>query len=128
MKLTVPERFAISALLPTQGNYSRMRRVGELREALTEFTDDEKQKLGVKDVLDDDGEATGHVQWPVKNAKIECEVLISESMTVVIVDTLKKLDDKNEIKGPHVSLFKKFVELPAEEARAAAKEAEPKPT
>lgn len=117
MKLTIPERFAIRDLLPTQGNYSRMRQVNALKELLTEFTKEEKKKLGVIDVQDDDGNDTGDMQWPLKSAMEECEVPVGEYMTVVIVGILKKLDEKSELRGSHVSLFQKFVEIPAEKAR-----------
>lgn len=120
MKLTLHERYALRNILPTEGSYTLMTRVGKLFEALA-TTEKEKEDFGVKEIVDAAGEPTGALRWNPAHYKTEREIDIGQHMFDIIVKILKKLDDGEKLGPGHVSLFRKFVELPAEEARAAAK-------
>lgn len=123
MNLTLHERYALRNILPAEGSYTLMTRVGELRETLA-ATRAEKEKFGIKDVLDAEGEPTGDLRWNPEHSTTECEIEIGQHMFDIAVKILKKLDDSEKIGALHVSLFGKFVELPAEKARAAAKKSD----
>lgn len=119
MQLTLQDRYVLKNLLPVEGSYTLMTRVNELRERL-EASKAEKEKFGVTDVVDTHGQPTGRLWWDPEK-KTEREIEIGQSMTDVTVKILKKLNDGEKLSGLQVSLFKRFVEIPEAEARAAAK-------
>lgn len=102
MRLTLHERYALSGLLPVQGNFLTMKRLRELREALG-ATEAEKKEFAI---IEEDG----RIGWDAAHNQTEREIEIGESMTDLTATTLKKLDDEGKLGVAHVSLFEKFVE------------------
>lgn len=108
-KLTFHERFAISALLPSKGNFAQVTRLRELRDALTP-TDAEKEQVGYEDLKDENGDLTGAARWKPEHFQMEHVVEIGQKMFGQIVTILTKLDDKEELSIGQGTLYEKFVD------------------
>ena len=102
MLLTLHERYALSMILPVQGNFLTMKRLRQLREALG-TTDAEKKEFGITEKDD-------RIGWAPEHNQTEREIEIGENMTDLTVKTLRKLDDDGKLSVAHVGLFEKFVE------------------
>ena len=103
MELTVLERLVLSNVLPKEGNFTTLRLVRKLREALS-FDELEHKKLGF--IQDGD-----QVRWN-ESAKLVKGFTIGEKMMDLISATLKKLDKEEKLRDEHFSLYEKFVERP----------------
>lgn len=103
VKLNVLERLVLSNVLPKEGNFTTLRLVRLLREALS-FDELEHKKLGF--IQDGD-----QVKWNEK-AKVVKGFKIGEKMMDLISETLKKLDKEEKLRDEHFSLYEKFVEQP----------------
>ena len=103
VQFNVLERLVLSNVLPKEGNFTTLRLVRQLREALS-FDELEHKKLG----FIQDGE---QVRWN-ENAKLVKGFKIGEKMMDLISDTLKKLDKDEKLRDEHFSLYEKFVEEP----------------
>jgi len=103
MDLTVLERLVLSNVLPKEGNFTTLKLVRELREALS-FDELEHKKLGF--IQDGD-----QVRWN-ESAKLVKSFEIGEKMMDLISETLTKLDKEEKLRDEHFSLYEKFVEKP----------------
>lgn len=103
MELTVLERLVLSNLLPKEGNFTNLKLVRQLKEALS-FDELENKKLSF--VQDGD-----QIRWNEK-AKVVKNFEIGEKMLELIADSLKKLDKEEKLRDEHFSLYEKFVEKP----------------
>jgi hypothetical protein len=105
MALEVPERFLVMQLLPEKANFTNMKLIRELKEALV-LTPDEQD--AIEFVVQDDGTAN----WKGEKAA-ECiaEIPFDPKMYVVVMEALQKLDKDEELEGKHFSLYEKFVEV-----------------
>lgn len=118
IELTVLERLVLLNLLPKEGNFTTLRLVRKLREALS-FDELEHKKLGF--VQDGD-----QVRWNIE-ANIVKSFEIGEKMTDMVSAELKKLDKEEKLREEHFSLYEKFVEQPPKVApiKAVPNKADP---
>lgn len=103
MELTVLERIALLGVLPAEGNFTTLRIVRQLREALS-FTEEDHKKYKFKQ-----NHEAGTVVWDTRE-DTPVEIQIGEKATDMIVDALKKINDANKLTDQHFSLYEKFVE------------------
>jgi len=103
VNLKVLERLVLSTVLPKEGNFTTLRLVRQLREALS-FDELEHQKLGFI-------QEGNQVKWNEK-ARVVKGFKIGEKMLELISDTLTKLDKEEKLRDEHFSLYEKFVEQP----------------
>ena len=101
MELTVVERLVLLNILPKEGNFSTLKLVRKMREDLS-FDELENKRLN----FIQEGEM---VRWNESAVQIK-EIGIGEKMTDLIVETLKELDKKEQLKEDHFTLYEKFVE------------------
>ena len=99
MELSVVERLILMNLLPNEGTYVNLKLVRVAREELS-FSDEEVRALGF--VQDGD-----QVKWNME-ANILKDVRLGEVVTLMVIDSLKKLDEEGKLKNDHFSLFEKF--------------------
>ena len=103
MELTVLERLVLSNVLPKEGNFTTLRLVRKLREALS-FDELEHKKLGF--IQDGD-----QVRWN-EGANLVKSFEIGEKMMDLIAETLTKMDKEEKLRDEHFSLYEKFVDKP----------------
>ena len=109
MLLTLPERFAVLTVLPTEANYATLRIMHELRIALSP-TEAEFEQFGIEPV---DG---GGLSWdPAKTfdangEPIEIEIVIGRKAEAIIVESLEKLDGQKKLTDRQFSIYGKFVQ------------------
>ena len=99
MELTVVERLILMNLLPNEGTYVNLKLVRVAREELS-FSDEEVRALQFVQ----EGE---QVRWNT-SAGIVKDVELSEVVTTMVVNALKKLDGEGKLKNDHFTLFEKF--------------------
>jgi len=111
MKLNIPERLALSSLLPQQGGVITLRVVKELQNKL-DFTDEEVEEYEVKNMTLPDGRTT--IKW---NPKLTAEkkdikdIKISKIEKSVITRQLRQLDSQNQLHISMLPIYDKFIEL-----------------
>jgi len=101
MKLQVIDRITLLNILPEKGDFVTLKIVRQLREELS-FSEDEIATLGLKS----DG---GRITWNTAVDPMK-DVAIGEKATDLIVDTLKKLNEKKELNQQLFGLYEAFVE------------------
>ncbi len=101
MKLTTYERLILLNILPGEGDFTTLKLVRKLREALS-FNEEEHKRLQFK-------QEDGKIQWK-SEGDIEKDIIIGEKANDIIVEVLKKLDKEKKLKDEHFGLFEKFVE------------------
>lgn len=105
MELAVLERLVLLNVLPKEGNFTTLRLVRKLREALS-FDELEHKKL---DFIQD-GE---QVRWNMEAGKdVVKNFNIGERMIDLVAAELKKMDKEEKLRDEHFSLYEKFVEQP----------------
>jgi ABC-type uncharacterized transport system ATPase subunit len=96
-KLKLQERFMISSCLPEKGNFVTLKIVEDLRKELSPSEEEIKNK----EIINDDN--TGSIRW--NNTKdLVKEIKIEETAQNLIIDSLKKLNEINELTLNHLSL------------------------
>lgn len=107
MELTVPERITLLNILPPQGDFTTLKLVRQLREALS-FNEEENKALKFTQTGQGD---KSFVTWNASEAeKIVKNISIGEKMTDLVVKQLKELNKKQELTDQHFTLYEKFVE------------------
>ena len=101
MRLTVPERFALQGVLPTESNFVTLRLLSTLRQALS-FTEEEIRELSLKI---DGPNATWNAEADGEGTEIE----VGELATQIIHDALTAMDKGNKLTVQHLTLYEKFV-------------------
>ena len=99
MDLSVVERLILLNLLPQEGSYINLKLLRTAREELS-FSDEE---VGILNFVQEGDQ----VRWNME-ADVIKDVAIGEVVTLMIVDSLKKLDGEGKLKNDHFSLFEKF--------------------
>ena len=105
MDLNVLERLVLSNVLPKEGNFTTLKLVRQLREALS-FDELEHKKLNF--IQDKD-----QVRWN-ESADVVKNFEVGETVMKMIADTLEKMDKEEKLRDEHFSLYEKFVERPPE--------------
>lgn len=100
MILNVPERLTILSILPKEGDYTTLKILRELRMSLS-FTEEELQEWNVRNEED-------LVKWDVNG---EAEIPIGEKATGIIVDALRKLDQRNKLEEHMMDVYDKFIPI-----------------
>jgi len=99
MDLSVVERLVLLSLLPQEGSYINLKLLRTAREELS-FSDEE---VGILNFVQEGDQ----VRWNME-ADVIKDVAIGQVVTLMIVDSLKKLDGEGKLKNDHFSLFEKF--------------------
>ena len=104
MKLSIAERFNLTSLLPTQGDFITLKRVQEFKDKLI-FTEEEVKKYEIKLVpVGEDKE-----QWRWNDPKYETEIEVGETIKDIIVEKLKNMDKEKTLETKDLSLYEKFI-------------------
>ena len=99
MELSVLERLVLLNVLPAEGNFTTLKIVRQLREALS-FSEDEHATLQFKQ---DDK----RLAWQDEGQPADIE--IGSKAQALIVETLEKLDKDGKLTEQHMSLYEKFI-------------------
>jgi hypothetical protein len=102
MILTTLERLLLLNILPKEGDFTTLKIVRKLREALS-WTEAEYAERNFTT------NAEGGVTWTLGNPDA-VEIPIGEKATDIIVGALKKLNDEKKLNEQNFSLYEKFVE------------------
>jgi hypothetical protein len=103
MELTVKERLILQSMLPKEANFTTLKLMRKLREALS-FDEEEHKKLQFVQ----QGE---RLQWNMEaEQNLLKDVQIGDMMNEMIVSELKKMDKDGKLTEDHLSLYEKFVE------------------
>jgi hypothetical protein len=101
MKLNVMERLIAASLLPAEGSFLNLKLLRVTKESLS-FDDSENKKLNFRQ----EGE---QLLWDDAANILDKDVNIGDIVTAMIVKVLKEMNDKEELKEEHVSLYEKFI-------------------
>ena len=145
MKLSILERMLAVGALPEKGTFINLKLIRKAREALS-FTEEENKQFNFKqdgdqvkwddtcvmlketgDVIDD---TPDRIKWMLKKhpelytvgPHPAVEIDLGETASKLIADALTDLDEKGDLTAQHLSLYEKFVEIPAAETIAGTKE------
>ena len=99
-KLDVLERLMLLQVLPKEGNYSNLKQLRVLREALA-FTEQESKALAFR-------EKAGLLRWN-PNAVPDKDFFFGEIIEGLIKKALKELNRMEKLSQDHFSLYEKFV-------------------
>jgi len=102
MLLGVEERLVLLSVLPTEGNFTTIKLMRDLREKLS-FSEEEHKEYNFR--FDNDGKER-MIQWDNGTEK---EITIGEKQADMIKDALKKLNDTNKLQERHFSIYEKFM-------------------
>ena len=101
MNLIVADRLVLLSVLPEQGDFTTLKVIRTLREALSFSEEEHKEYQFVQEGM--------QVRWNDK-AEQSKEVEIGEKANGIIVDILKKLNEEKKLKMQHFALYEKFIE------------------
>lgn len=119
MIFTIPERIALSDILPQQGDFLTVKRVEEARGLLI-LTPDEQSRFGV--VVSNDELGKGTLTWN-KDVDTSADIALGEVVSDKVTSSLKKMNDEGTLSARYISLYEKFVEKkPAQESLQPATE------
>jgi len=100
-KLNLGERFSLLGILPREGNFATLKVVRKLRESLS-LTEEEMKEYSVKQI----GE---QLSWDPAKAEETKEIDFNEFAEEMVKSKLKDLNEKNQLKAEHFTLYEKFV-------------------
>ncbi len=100
MELGVKDRLLLLSILPDKGDYSTIKIVRQLREALS-FTEDEHTEYG----MNTNGDM---ITWDDEKAGIR-EILVGEKATDIIVSSLRKANTESNITEDLLPLYERLV-------------------
>ena len=106
MKLTIPERFIMLGVLPSEGNFVTLRVVRDLYKNLS-FSEEEIKEYSIK-IATNNG--VSNANWDVEKGNVAKEIKIGEMATQIIVDQLKKMNTEKRLKPNMMTVYEKFVE------------------
>ena len=101
MQMQVCDRIALLGILPQEGDFTTLKIVRELREALS-FTEAEHAELSIQH----EGQT---IRWNVE-ADTPREIDIGKKAAQVIAGSLETLNSEKALRGEHVRLYELFVE------------------
>lgn len=102
MKLNVHERLILSSLLPEKGNFETMGTIEKLRSVLL-LTEEEVEKYEFKQ------SSKGTITWN-KEGSEQVEIEISIKGMALLISTLEKLDEKEELDLHAYNIYKRIKE------------------
>lgn len=100
MKLKVGDRLLLLNVLPNVGSFDTLRVVRDLQSALS-FSEEELKR---KDITYKDNQ----FQWKAEEDD-PVDIPIGEIANKVIVDRLKEMDTRKQLKSEHLPLYERFV-------------------
>lgn len=100
MKVNTFERLTLLNILPAQGDYTTLKIMRKLREALS-FSEEEHKRL---EITIKDGVA----RWKTE-MDYEKDVVMGDKAIETIAATLRKLSDDKLLRAEHLGLYEKFV-------------------
>jgi flagellar hook assembly protein FlgD len=103
MKLNVLERITLMGLLPQESSFVTFKILGDLKKELS-FSEKE-----LKDFKIEQKEFNGKTQvfWDTKKEK-DKDVTIGEQAIIIVLASLKKVDEEGKVNDGNISLFEKF--------------------
>jgi hypothetical protein len=124
---TISERFALSSVLPVQGDITMLKDLRKLKEDLAISEEDRKEVQFFNEYECPECKNKNAFPAPVKCGKcdvwmrptgqIGCsnweftkEVLVPDYLKALITATLKKMNDDKTLEEKHISLYEKFME------------------
>jgi len=104
VKLDVRDRLNLLGILPGEGNYLTVKLVKELQEALS-FNPSEHELLKFVEL------PNRLVTWDQKGAEVVSlkSIVLSEPTEAIVIETLKGLDSRKQLKEALISLYELFV-------------------
>lgn len=110
--LTVRQRVDLNGVLPREANFTAIKMIREVREALS-FSDSDHKKIDLK------YHANGSIRWSQLKAKLlkKKKVEIAPTICELIKESLKELDKQNKLTEDHIELFDMFVTPKAKKAK-----------
>ena len=110
VKLSVFERFIVSAMLPNEGKYHELKHLQEIKEVMAMSADEYKQ---FEPLVTNNTEGKLNAKWDVVNEAIhEKEIDFNEWLFNVIYDELRDLEKKGKLPMEKITLYEKFVKEP----------------
>ena len=125
MLLTISERFALSNILPPQGDILTLKGIRKLKEELAASEEDRKEvqffsefqcpQCTRKDIFPAPVKCGECDVWMIATGQVGCdnwefekEIPIADYLNELITATLKKMNDDKTLEEKHISLFEKF--------------------
>ena len=102
MKLNIHERVTLLQILPTEGDFTTLKILGDLQSALG-FSEEDHKKFKIKQV-------DSTISWDPKEGVKEYEIELGDKATEIIKDALLDLDKNKKLKVGHFSVYEKFVQ------------------
>ena len=99
MNLNVQERLTLVNLLPEKGNFETMKTIEALKDVLYP-NEEEVEKFEIK-------QTGNNIQWN-KQGAIEVEIKLTKAHKDLLISSLEKLDEKEEVTLPQYQVYKKF--------------------
>lgn len=113
MKLSINERFSLRNILPQESNMISMRIIRDLQRDLA-LSDAEITEYEVKQKVLPDGNAG--IVWSAEKAKGKSkEIPVGENAWSIVVEQLKKLDEKKQINLGLIDIYDRFVDHKCED-------------
>ena len=126
MLLTISERFALTSILPPQGDILTLKDIRKLKEDLAVSQEDRKEvqffsefqcpECEIKDVFPAPVKCGKCDVWMKPTGQVGCsnweftkEVVIPDYLTVLITTTLSGMNDEKNLEERHISLYEKLV-------------------
>jgi len=126
MLLTISERFALSGVLPPQGDILTLKDIRKLKEELAISEEDRKAvqffneyecpECKVKDAFPAPVKCGKCDVWMKPTGQVGCsnwefekEVPIADYLKELITATLKKMNDDKTLEEKHITIYEKFI-------------------
>ena len=100
MELTVMDRLALLSVVPTEGVRMKDLRIANGLRRRIGFTEEEHARLEFREV-------EGRLKWD-EDEDVPTEIQIGARGTVIIKDTLLKLDEEEKLTVDHVDIWELF--------------------
>lgn len=107
MELTVPQRIALSGVLPERGNAATLRVLEELKMQLG-FTEYDIEHFGIKNITLPDGRT--NISWNPELSSETKDIKMGKAAMGIITESLKALDAQNQLHISMLPLYEMFVE------------------
>lgn len=99
--LTIGERYAVNALLPTEANFALLRVIRDAQDVLS-FSEAELKDYGIVVA------ANGQASWPTARVKDTSAIALSGRAAGLIRKKLEELDRQSKLSVEHFTLVEKF--------------------
>lgn len=102
MKLSIKERLVLLGILPAEGSFITLKVLRKLRGDLSFSEEEIKQYKFVQE--------NGRVTWDNSVEQMK-PIAIGTQAKIIVKDSLKRLDEQEQLKEDHFSIYEKFVEV-----------------